>query len=150
MKKLSMRLKSRSIVIAGVILVSLMYAYDKAIPPGFCATEKRVITDEEICAKQYDAYITAGYLKLDKSEKTGMDYFKHHPSYCRVDRAETQGFRLRGLIEDLDGRLSINLKYELTEQGKKSQGVSKTTIWDEWLYVTPCGRFIKRDPIEAS
>jgi hypothetical protein len=135
------------LALASPYLVSayLIYAYTAAPPPGYCAIQKRVIPDQEICRNRFDSLIKAGRLKLDQSEANGSDYLKHHPSYCSVGRDNTTGLRLGGIFDIfIDDTIVVSFQFDMTEQEKDRWSLKRRTIWEQWDRLSPCGKVLEQ------
>lgn len=118
------------------------YKYLLADPPGYCAKQGRVLSDEEYFQIILGDLMKSGQMKLDPSETTVQAYLANHPKCCQVYRGDDGAFKdLRWF--HFDG-VNVSILYELSEEGKKSnrtgQGPGSDThyIYISWL--DGCGK----------
>ncbi|MFZ6647804.1 hypothetical protein ACO0LO_18920 [Undibacterium sp. TJN25] len=144
-------LNSPKVAISGLLLAYLIYAYISADSIGYCREQERMIPDQEICENLFEGAIKAGNLKLGVQEKNGLDYLENHQNHCRINRNFSGSFRLGGLFSVFfDDSIEVFLTYEMTDLAKKRNGVGSSITWDEWIFLSPCGKIRKISGISGS
>lgn len=89
------------------------YKYLIADPPGYCAKQGRVLSDEEYFQIILGDLMKSDQMKLDPSETTVQAYLANHPKCCQVYRGDND---LRWC--HFDG-VEVFILYEMSESRKK-------------------------------
>lgn len=141
------RVQRGALLVLALLVAWFAYARVTADPPGYCATQQRVIPNEEFIVDFLDAKIKSGQLKLGPSESTGRDYLRNHPGCCHVDRSRLGEFRRQGLMNVLfgDETYAIGITYEVSDAFKEKLNIPPASNRNDrgaLIAVNRCGRVL--------
>lgn len=130
------------LVVASFVMYS-GYKFFLADPPGYCAKQGRVLSDEEYFQIVLGGLMKSGQMKLAPTETSVQAYLANHPKCCQVHREIDHEFFKDQRWFHFDG-VNASIFYELSEEGKKHWGVGAGIGSDtHYIYITwldGCGK----------
>ncbi len=134
-----------------LLLVALVIYFEISIPPDFCRSENRKLSDQEFIEIAVTYELNQGNLKLSESEKTANDFISNHPNCCKVLRSSKKSIYSKIVAsntQEMDFDISIHMNYEANEFNSTSQGrISFHRYIEEYLDTNSCGQVIKANRI---
>lgn len=134
-----------------LLLVGLIIYFETSIPPDFCRSENRKLSDQELIEIAVTYEINQGNLKLSESEKTANDFISNHPNCCKVLRSSKKSIYSK--IFDSNRHevvfdIAIHMKYMANQfNSTNKKRINLDRFLEEYLYTNSCGQVIKADQI---
>ena len=120
-------------IFLGLILIYLTFI-TFADPPGYCAAQKRYISDEEFIQIAIRENKTS--MNIDGSEDSIRTFQEKNSDCCRVDRKQTQYFAR--FLSTTVNSVEVSLQFERNEKNIRVQGGDK--YHESIVIVDECGK----------
>lgn len=120
-------------ILLGLIFIYLAYI-TFADPPGYCATQKRYISDEEFIQIAVRENKTS--MNIDGSEESIRTFHVKNPDCCTVNRRQTQ-YSSRFLLTAVNS-VEVFFQYELSAAKVARYPANK--YYDAWTTIDVCGK----------
>ena len=130
-----------------LLLVGVIVYFESSIPPDFCRSENRKLSDQEFIEIAVTYELNQGNLKLSESEKNASDFIFNHPNCCEVIRSSKKSIYSKIIAsksQEMDTDISIHLNYEANEFDPSSKKrINFHRFIKEYLDTNSCGQVIK-------
>jgi hypothetical protein len=123
-----------------VIFAALLAAFLVDDPQGYCKSQKRILSEEEICIHLFDDAIQAGLLYLEEEQSNGHKYFLSNRGSCSVDRTAMTRFYRHGLgVALFSDSITASIRYKISASEKTRHAITSDAVRSVLFDLTPCG-----------
>lgn len=124
-------------ILLGLLGISLYASYTllTSDPPGYCAEQKRFLSDEEFIEIAVRNEASGGMMKINGSDASIVSFHAQHPDCCRVYR-ETQSFIEKILNAYV---VEVVMYYEVNER-EFNTWPNEGEYYESYTEIGACGR----------